>query len=71
MDRDRNHTPLPPPRSFQLSRRQLLVAAGVAEAPRDALYEKAKQVYTGYGIYEEKTAGIRRVPVLRLTLAGA
>jgi deazaflavin-dependent oxidoreductase (nitroreductase family) len=34
---------------------------------RDALYEKAKQVYEGYGIYEQKTAGIRRVPVLRLT----
>ncbi|MFH9071163.1 amidohydrolase family protein [Streptomyces alboflavus] len=32
MDRDRNHTPLPPPRSFQLSRRELLVAAGVAGA---------------------------------------
>ena len=33
---------------------------------RDRLYEKAKQVYEGYGMYEEKTAGIRRVPVLRL-----
>jgi hypothetical protein len=26
-------------------------------------------VYEGYGIYEEKTAGIRRVPVLRMTMA--
>jgi len=34
---------------------------------RDRLYEKAKQVYEGYGLYEERTAGIRRVPVLRLT----
>ena len=42
-----------------------------AEGPeRDALYEKAKQLYSGYGVYEERTAGIRRVPVLRLTLAG-
>jgi hypothetical protein len=36
---------------------------------RDALYKKAKRVYEGYGIYEQKTAGIRRVPVLRLSLA--
>ena len=55
-----------------------LTAGGVSERyratevhgpERDALYEKAKQVYTGYGIYEEKTAGIRRVPVLRMSVA--
>jgi deazaflavin-dependent oxidoreductase (nitroreductase family) len=34
---------------------------------RARLYELAKQLYTGYGNYEERTAGIRRVPVLRLT----
>jgi deazaflavin-dependent oxidoreductase (nitroreductase family) len=34
---------------------------------RDALYERAKKVYEGYGIYEDRTAGIRKVPVLRLT----
>jgi deazaflavin-dependent oxidoreductase (nitroreductase family) len=53
-----------------------LTAGGVSEryratemdgAERNALYEKAKQVYEGYGIYEQKTAGIRHVPVLRLT----
>jgi deazaflavin-dependent oxidoreductase (nitroreductase family) len=33
---------------------------------RDRLYALAKQVYRGYGIYEERTAGIRHVPVLRL-----
>jgi deazaflavin-dependent oxidoreductase (nitroreductase family) len=42
-------------------------AAEVEGPERDALYAKAQQVYTGYGIYEQKTAGIRRVPVLRLT----
>ena len=53
-----------------------LTAGGVTERyrstevhgpERDALYEKAKQVYAGYGMYEEWTAGVRRVPVLRLT----
>jgi deazaflavin-dependent oxidoreductase (nitroreductase family) len=34
---------------------------------RDRLYELAKQLYTGYGDYEERTAGVRHVPVLRLT----
>ncbi len=33
---------------------------------RERLYALAKQVYRGYGIYEERTAGIRHVPVLRL-----
>jgi deazaflavin-dependent oxidoreductase (nitroreductase family) len=54
-----------------------LTAGGVSERyrateveglERDTLYEKAKQVYEGYGIYEKKTVGIRRVPVLRMTL---
>jgi deazaflavin-dependent oxidoreductase (nitroreductase family) len=52
-----------------------LTAGGVSERyrptevegpERDALYEKAKQIYAGYGIYEERTSGIRKVPVLRL-----
>ena len=52
-----------------------LTAGGVSEPyhatevegpERDALYEKAKQVYSGYGVYEERTEGIRKVPVLRL-----
>jgi hypothetical protein len=53
-----------------------LTAGGVSERyratevegpARDALYAKAMQVYEGYGVYEQKTVGIRRVPVLRLT----
>ncbi len=36
---------------------------------RDRLYSLAKQVYRGYGIYEQRTEGIRKVPVLRLTPA--
>lgn len=34
---------------------------------RDRLYELAKSLYSGYGDYEERTAGIRHVPVLRLS----
>ncbi len=34
---------------------------------RERLYALAKLVYRGYGTYEERTAGIRHVPVLRLT----
>jgi deazaflavin-dependent oxidoreductase (nitroreductase family) len=58
------------------SREVTLTAGGVSERyrasevdgpERDALYAKATRIYEGYGIYEEKTAGIRRVPVLRLT----
>jgi deazaflavin-dependent oxidoreductase (nitroreductase family) len=41
-------------------------AAEVEGPERDAMYDKAKQLYSGYGIYEERTAGIRKVPVLRL-----
>ena len=42
-------------------------AAEVEGPERDALYAKAKQIYEGYGLYEQRTAGIRRVPVVRLT----
>jgi deazaflavin-dependent oxidoreductase (nitroreductase family) len=43
-----------------------------AEGPeRDALYEKATRLYAGYGIYEQRTEGIRRVPVLRLRPTGS
>jgi deazaflavin-dependent oxidoreductase (nitroreductase family) len=60
------------------AREVTLTAGGVSERyratevegpERDALYAKAMQVYEGYGVYEQKTAGIRRVPVLRLTPA--
>lgn len=62
--------------NLKASSEATLTAGGVSERyratevegpERDALYEKAKQVYEGYGLYEERTAGIRRVPVLRLT----
>ncbi len=43
------------------------VAREVEGEDRERLYELAKQLYTGYGNYEERTAGIRHVPVLRLT----
>ena len=62
--------------NVKASQEVTLTAGGVSaryratevEGPeRDRLYEKAKQIYEGYGMYEERTAGIRRVPVLRLT----
>jgi deazaflavin-dependent oxidoreductase (nitroreductase family) len=34
---------------------------------RARLYELAKTLYSGYGNYEERTAGIRHVPFLRLS----
>lgn len=37
-------------------------------ADRDRLYELAKEIYSGYGVYEERAAGAQRsVPVMRLT----
>ncbi len=35
----------------------------------DRLFELAKKVYTGYNQYEQRTAGIRRIPVMRLSPA--
>jgi deazaflavin-dependent oxidoreductase (nitroreductase family) len=44
--------------------------ASEVEGPdRDRLYAEAKQLYSGYGVYEDRVSGIRRVPVLRLTPA--
>ncbi len=34
---------------------------------RARLYELAKRLYRGYGTYEQRTEGIRHVPVLRLS----
>jgi len=34
---------------------------------RRRLYDLAKRIYRGYGTYEERTEGIRHVPVMRLT----
>ncbi len=33
---------------------------------RDRLFGLAKQMYRGYGVYEGRVSGIRRVPVMRL-----
>jgi deazaflavin-dependent oxidoreductase (nitroreductase family) len=38
-------------------------------AERDRLYELAKNLYRGYGVYEERVRGKRKVPVMRLTPA--
>ncbi len=43
------------------------VAAETEGEERTRLYQLAQRVYRGYGIYEERTAGIRHVPVLRLS----
>lgn len=45
-------------------------AVDVAEetgADRDRIYAKQAELYPGFAEYEEKTAGIRVIPVLRLT----
>jgi deazaflavin-dependent oxidoreductase (nitroreductase family) len=34
---------------------------------RDRLFELAKLLYSGYSNYEQRTAGIRRIPVMRLS----
>jgi deazaflavin-dependent oxidoreductase (nitroreductase family) len=43
------------------------VAREVDEEDHDRLFELAKLVYTGYSDYEQRTAGIRRIPVMRLS----
>jgi deazaflavin-dependent oxidoreductase (nitroreductase family) len=43
------------------------LAREVQGEDRDRLYSLATNLYSGYGIYEQRTAGIRHVPVLRLT----
>ncbi len=45
------------------------VAREVEGEDRDRLFELAKRVYSGYSDYEQRTAGIRRIPVMRLTPA--
>jgi deazaflavin-dependent oxidoreductase (nitroreductase family) len=42
------------------------IAEETEGAERERLYDLAKHVYRGYGIYEQRTEGIRHVPVLRL-----
>jgi deazaflavin-dependent oxidoreductase (nitroreductase family) len=43
------------------------VAREVEGADHDRLFELAKLVYSGYSDYERRTAGIRRIPVMRLS----
>ena len=47
------------------------VAREVTGEDRDRLFALAKQVYRGYTDYEQRTTGIRRIPVMRLSPAGA
>jgi deazaflavin-dependent oxidoreductase (nitroreductase family) len=42
-------------------------AREVTGAERRRLYDLATQLFSGYGIYEQRTRGIRHVPVMRLT----
>ena len=42
-------------------------AREVSGPDRDQLYAQARQLYRGYGIYEQRVAGVRHVPVLRLS----
>jgi deazaflavin-dependent oxidoreductase (nitroreductase family) len=45
------------------------VAREADDEDRDRLFELAKRVYSGYADYERRTAGIRRIPVMRLSTA--
>jgi deazaflavin-dependent oxidoreductase (nitroreductase family) len=45
------------------------VAREVENTERDSLYDRATQLYAGYRLYEGRVAGVRRVPVLRLSPA--
>ena len=42
------------------------VAHETAGEDRDRLFDLAKIVYSGYSDYEQRTTGIRRIPVMRL-----
>jgi deazaflavin-dependent oxidoreductase (nitroreductase family) len=52
-----------------MGRRGSYVAREVDGEERDRLYGLAQKLYSGYGDYEQRTSGIRRVPVLRLSPA--
>lgn len=43
------------------------VARVVHGPERDRLFGLAERLYRGYGVYAQRTAGVRAVPVLRLT----
>jgi deazaflavin-dependent oxidoreductase (nitroreductase family) len=50
-------------------RRAAYVAREAEGTDRDHLFELAKLVYSGYNQYEQRTSGIRRIPVMRLSPA--
>lgn len=43
------------------------IAHETAGAERDRLFEQAKKIYRGYSEYQQRTAGVRRIPVMRLS----
>jgi deazaflavin-dependent oxidoreductase (nitroreductase family) len=50
-----------------MGRRADYLAAEVQGEERDRLYALAQNLYSGYGDYEQRTSGVRHVPVLRLS----
>jgi hypothetical protein len=45
------------------------VAREVDGEEHDRLFAQGKKVYRGYSAYEQRTEGIRRIPVMRLSPA--
>jgi deazaflavin-dependent oxidoreductase (nitroreductase family) len=45
------------------------VAREVTGEEHDRLFEQARKVYRGYTAYEQRTEGVRRIPVMRLSAA--
>jgi len=43
------------------------MAREAEDEDRERLFELAEKLYSGYGEYERRTAGIRRIPVMRLS----
>src|ERR1700683_818558 len=57
----------PDVRLESMGRSAAYVAREAEGADRDHLFELAKLVYSGYNQYEQRTSGIRRIPVMRLS----
>ena len=56
--------------SLEVRRRSApYVAHEVTGEEHDRLFAQAKKVYRGYSAYEQRTEGIRRIPVMRLSPA--
>jgi deazaflavin-dependent oxidoreductase (nitroreductase family) len=57
---------------LEVKRRSAPYAAREVEgADRDRLFDLGKQVYPGYSEYEQRTEGVRRIPVMRLSPVAA